>query len=359
MKRTLLTVNENHGAPPLKKAVGEIIRRISETLPDLREPVSMYLAGGIAVNFYTGYRSTTDIDASFSRLLLLPKQEELVVSYEAEEGARRTVYFDMKYNATFAVLHPDYEEDALIVEGKEFEAKNICLKILTPVDLVVSKIARFTGRDREDIKQLALHQSLDPLEVEERTTEALDYYIGNTTMLKLNLRDALDDIKQVQSRKPLQEIILDTKSKIPENLQLLSKVIEQYYQLIEVQQNPTIQKQISKPNVEQQRLVYRQKYQELQSRVRQYPSFSDSPTWEVDVGVALLVLKESFDPNEVGRVLAQSNQLQEWKASLPNDEYMMKGKEYIHQVYEQAQQLQEARSLQQQQPQKQDFDLHL
>lgn len=42
MKRTILTVNENHGAPPLKKSVGEIIRRISETLPDLQEPVSMY-----------------------------------------------------------------------------------------------------------------------------------------------------------------------------------------------------------------------------------------------------------------------------------------------------------------------------
>lgn len=210
MKRTLLAINENHGTPSLKNAVGEIMRRISATLPDLREPVSMYLAGGIAVNFYTGYRSTTDIDASFSRLLLLPKQEELVVTYEAEEGARRTVYFDMQYNTTFAVLHPAHEEDALIVEGTEFKVKNICLKILTPVDLAVSKIARFTGKDREDIRQLALHQSLNVLEVEERTTEALDYYIGNTTMLKLNLRDALDDINQVQKQVPAAKLIVET-----------------------------------------------------------------------------------------------------------------------------------------------------
>ncbi len=237
--------------------------------------------------------------------------------------------------------------------------KNICLKILTPVDLVVSKIARFTGRDREDIKQLALHQSLDPLEVEERTTEALDYYIGNTTMLKLNLRDALDDIKQVQARKYLQEVPLDTNSKSPENLQQLSEVIEQYDQSTEAQPSPIIQKQINELTVEQQRLVYRQKYQELQKQGRSYPSFSDSPKWEVDVGVALLVIKESSDPNEVGRILAQSDQLQEWKNSLPNDEYMVKGKAYIHQVYEQAQHLREARSLQQQQPQQQDFDLDL
>ena len=75
--------------------------------------------------------------------------------------------------------------------------------------------------------------------------------------------------------------------------------------------------------------------------MRSYPGFSDSPNWEVDIGVALLVIKESSDPDEVGRVLTQSDQLRELKASLPKDEYMTKGKAYIHQVYDQAQQLRE------------------
>lgn len=56
----------------------------------------------------------------------------------------------------------------------------------------------------------------------------------------------------------------------------------------------------------------------------------------MDVGVALLVLKESSDANEVGRVLSQSDRLQEWKVLLPEDEYKTKGKIYIEQVYTQA-----------------------
>lgn len=199
MTKSVLATNENYGNPQLKKAVGEIIRRISETLPEIQQPISMYLAGGIAVNFYTGYRSTGDIDASFSRLLLLPKQKELTVVYE-EEGERRTIYFDTKYNTTFAVIHPEHEEDALVVEGAEFEDKKICLKILNPVDLAVSKIARFGGKDREDIEQLASYQLITAQEVKARTMEALDYYIGNTTMLNLNLQEALDIINQVQTK---------------------------------------------------------------------------------------------------------------------------------------------------------------
>jgi hypothetical protein len=60
-------------------------------------------------------------------------------------------------------------------------------------------------------------------------------------------------------------------------------------------------------------------------------------------------MKESSDHNEVGRVLAQGDRLSSWKASLPEDQYMTKGKAYIHQVYEQAQHLRQTRALQQQQ----------
>ena len=70
MKKCLET-SANKGDPQLRRAVGEIIHRISATLPALEEPITMYLAGGMAVNFYTGYRSTIDKEAAaFSALLL-------------------------------------------------------------------------------------------------------------------------------------------------------------------------------------------------------------------------------------------------------------------------------------------------
>ncbi|MBE9017089.1 hypothetical protein IQ272_13270, partial [Chroococcidiopsidales cyanobacterium LEGE 13417] len=88
--------------------------------------------------------------------------------------------------------------------------------------------------------------------------------------------------------------------------------------------------------IEQQRWQCKQLYEQLSRQVRQYPGFGRASNWEVDVGVALLVLKESSDANEVGRVLSQSDRLQEWKVLLPEDEYKTKGKIYIEQVYTQA-----------------------
>ncbi len=49
-----LNPEENRASAPLKSAVAEIIRRISEILPDLREPIKMYIAGGVAINFFYG-----------------------------------------------------------------------------------------------------------------------------------------------------------------------------------------------------------------------------------------------------------------------------------------------------------------
>lgn len=187
-----LESGDNKGDPRLRRAVGDIIRRISAVLPEIKEPIKMYLAGGMAVNFYTGYRSTADVDASFSHRVLLPRAEDLVVSYEDTDGKPRMVYFDMNYNAGFALMHPDFEKDAYRVCGKEFDDPRISLYVLAPVDLALSKVARFEGNDREDIAQMARNQLIDPEILEGRAKAALSYYVGNQSMLLLNLKEALE-----------------------------------------------------------------------------------------------------------------------------------------------------------------------
>jgi len=182
----------NKGDPQLRQAVGEIIHRISSALPDLKEPIRMYLAGGMAVNFYTGYRPTVDIDASFSHRLLLPKAENLVVSYEGPDGKPKVVYFDMNYSTSFALMHPDFEKDAYRVEGNEFQDPKIELHIIAPVDLALSKIARLEENDKEDIAALARHNMIDPTSLEHRAAIAMDYYIGDQSTLRLNLKEAVD-----------------------------------------------------------------------------------------------------------------------------------------------------------------------
>ena len=158
----------------------------------------MYLAGGMAVHFFTGYRSTVDIDASFSHRLLLPKAEDLVVAYKGADGKPRMVYFDVNYNVSFALTHPDFEKDAMRVEGPEFVDSKIDLYILSPVDLALNKVSRFERNDREDIAELARFKLIAVQELEKRATEAIDYYVGNPSMLRLNLKEAADIIRSIQ-----------------------------------------------------------------------------------------------------------------------------------------------------------------
>ena len=115
-----------------------------------------------------------------------------MVSYEGTDGKPKVVYFDMNYNTSFALMHPDFEKDAYRVEGDEFKDSKIELHIITPVDLALSKIARLEENDKEDIAALARHNLIDPTLLEDRAAIAMDYYIGDQSMLRLNLEDAVD-----------------------------------------------------------------------------------------------------------------------------------------------------------------------
>ncbi len=189
----------NKGDPQLRIALGEIIRRISAALPELEEPVSMFLAGGMAVNLYTGYRPTVDVDASFSRRLILPRAEDLVVSYTGSDGKQKLVYFDLNYSTSFALMHPDFEKDAYRVGGSEFQDPKIHLYVIAPIDLALSKISRLEENDREDIAELARHNRIDPTALVDRAEVAMEYYIGDPSMLRLNLREAVEIVRAAKT----------------------------------------------------------------------------------------------------------------------------------------------------------------
>ena len=104
----------------------------------------------------------------------------------------------------------------------------------------------------------------------------------------------------------------------------------------------------SQSSLEQKKQVLRREYEELRDRVHLNPNFQNSGVEEVDVAVAMLVIKESVNKghtdnliNRVGEVLSQSNRLKEWKQSLPEDEYRAKAQDYVVQTFEQASQIRE------------------
>lgn len=194
----VLTLQENRGSPGIREALMKMVERIGQELPDLPEPVKMYLAGGVAVNLYTGSRPTRDVDASFSRRLLMPPAAELVVPYVAEDGRIRSLYFDSNDNTTFAVMHENHEEDSWLVERNDGMPKGIELRILSPVDLVVSKLVRFSDNDRADITALAKQGLIYPRLLQERAEQALAYYVGRPAPVEMSLREALRMVSVVE-----------------------------------------------------------------------------------------------------------------------------------------------------------------
>jgi hypothetical protein len=182
--------------PAFLDALTTIAARIAAPLAAAdrkRLPVRMYLAGGAAMHYYTGARTTEDVDAVFSTRVLLP--QDLEVYYVNALGEPRLLYFDRQYNDTLGLLHENAQQDSipLIIPG--VDARVLEVRALAPVDLAVSKIGRFEDHDRGDIATLAHHGLIKPRAVRRRAEEALSYYLGNTERARTSLELACELIE--------------------------------------------------------------------------------------------------------------------------------------------------------------------
>lgn len=182
-----------HTRTALAQGMRELFLRLQDRL-SLSQPVNVYLAGGMAVHLYTATRVTTDVDAEFGARVFVPN--DLMVEVTLEDGTSQVVYFDTNYNSTFALMHEDYLSDSIPVD---LGLDQIRVRVLSPVDLAVSKIARLADNDKEDIAALVRLGLTNADEIEQRATNALAGYVGGQAMLKLNLRDAVALARQVQS----------------------------------------------------------------------------------------------------------------------------------------------------------------
>jgi hypothetical protein len=142
----------------------------------------MYLAGGMAVNFYCGTRYTEDIDAFYTRRVHVGPCE---VNYRRKDGSPSFLYLNNNYNPTFGLLHENHDRDAVEWTGIGNERRKIHLYVLSPVDLAVTKISRYSPQDREDILALADAGLFSANDLRNRANEALNDYIGDrATVLK-------------------------------------------------------------------------------------------------------------------------------------------------------------------------------
>jgi len=95
-------------------------------------------------------------------------------------------------------MHEDYLDDAIPLD---LGVEQIRLHVLSPLDLAVSKIARFADNDKEDIAELVRLGLTTADEIEQRAISALAGYVGGQAMLMLNLRDAVAQARLVEAQR--------------------------------------------------------------------------------------------------------------------------------------------------------------
>lgn len=89
----------------------------------------------------------------------------------------------------FALVHEHYQRDAVPVD---LGVAHIDLRLLAPVDLAVSKIARFADVDREDIASLVAAGLTDAAAIAQRAREAAAAYIGNPADIRHKIALAVE-----------------------------------------------------------------------------------------------------------------------------------------------------------------------
>jgi hypothetical protein len=184
-------------------AFQEIVSRIARALsavPRRSQPVRMYVAGGAAMHLYTGERVSEDIDAVFSRRIALP--EDLEVAYRDADGAARLLYFDRQYNDTLGLLHDHAHQDSVALSLEGIDPRGIEVRLLSPLDLAVSKVGRLSQVDRDDIALLVRRGLVDPAELRKRSEEAVAGYIGDLTRLRNSIEIAFRIAEDAALRRP-------------------------------------------------------------------------------------------------------------------------------------------------------------
>jgi hypothetical protein len=174
--------------PEYLKAFSTIMSRIEHALGAKRAamPVIACVAGGAALHFYTGARVSKDIDAKLTARVLLDPSD-LQVAYRDADGHARLLYFDTQYNDSFALLHQNAYDDATPIALEGVDARRLTVKLLTPLDLAVSKLSRFSDQDRLDIRALARERLIAATQLRRRAEEALPDYVGNLDRIKTSI----------------------------------------------------------------------------------------------------------------------------------------------------------------------------
>ncbi|MGI0066532.1 MAG: DUF6036 family nucleotidyltransferase [Nitrosotalea sp.] len=154
---------------------------LEELDKEVTRDIIIVAAGGTAMTLLQTKPSTIDVDftipgedyGEFERVLKL-----------VSHGFKVDTYKD---GAVFSQILPaDYINKSKIIKTK---MKNITLKALSPLDIVITKIGRLNDRDKEDIKTCIRKFKITKDQVIERAKQV--EYVGREENYEINLQYTL------------------------------------------------------------------------------------------------------------------------------------------------------------------------
>jgi len=116
--------------------------------------------------------------------------EDLFVVWLNEKGTLEQVHYDYTYNSTFGLLHEDYEDRAvhMITIEDKFE-----INLLSPEDLIISKLIRFAQNDEEDIQNIIKTGKVDKEFLYELAKDAISVGVGfQKNYVEINLEQVME-----------------------------------------------------------------------------------------------------------------------------------------------------------------------
>jgi hypothetical protein len=182
--------------PGYAVALAQMLTKLGQMLSKAGGPITICIAGGAAFHIYTGARYSGDVDATLSKRVIFDA-EQLNVSYTDKAGHTRYLYYDTQYSDTLGLMHEDAYDDAIPVKVQGVDPKLLAVKLLSPVDLAVSKVARLTDKDREDIRALARAGLFTAKEFKDRALEALSGHNVSVDKIRTSIGIAVKDIEEV------------------------------------------------------------------------------------------------------------------------------------------------------------------
>lgn len=200
------------------------LHSLKEFNKDNKLIINAYISGGSAMSFYNPTRATLGLDMevqSKNKKVLIPSLE--LTHSDIILPNMQKLYIDSIVHPQFYIMSKDYIRNSISIDIFKYEKDNIVIikpHIISPLDLILSKLTRWSANDQNDVYSLienhfVVKEQLKD-EIELALASATIGYIDNANMLKFNINECLNMFYNSNSKNIIQNTKNNNKYKIIE-----------------------------------------------------------------------------------------------------------------------------------------------